>query len=298
MFCIIARLNTLEFCSGANACQVEDKRTIMRTITLEELLEAGCHFGHQVNRRNPKADEFIFEARSNIHIINLEKTHEGLIKAADFVNDLAAKDGYVVIVGTKRQAKQVVEEEVKRAKEAGAKGIFTVTSRWIGGTLTNFPEVSKNFKRLSELKEFLNSSKKGEYTKREIVLFEREKAKLMDLYEGFTGMDRVPDALIIVGTHLENTAVREAISNNVTTVGIVDTNADPDIIDYPIPANDDAVGSIKLITSYLVDAWIEGNQVAKTKAEKEEKEARIASEKEEAKIKQEKAAAINRAHNS
>ncbi|MBI4091926.1 MAG: 30S ribosomal protein S2 [Candidatus Levybacteria bacterium] len=231
----------------------------MKEVTLEELLEAGCHFGHQVNRRNPKADVFIFESRSNIHIINLEKTREGLIAAGKYLLDLSSKSGYVVFVGTKRQAKEIVHEDVERARKAGSKGIFYVTSRWVGGTLTNFSEVSKNFKRLSQLNEFIQNPQQ-EYTKREIVLFTRESDKLANLYEGIADMERIPDALVIIGTQLETTAVREAIKNNVTTVGIVDTNADPTIIDYPIPANDDAVGSIKLITSYLVDAWIEGSK--------------------------------------
>lgn len=244
----------------------------MRDITLEELLVAGCHFGHQVNRRNPKADDFIFEARSNVHIINLEKTRDGLIAAAKYLCDLSSKGGSAVLVGTKRQAKQIVKDEVDRARKEGAKGIFYVTSRWIGGTLTNFAEVSKNFKKLKELGEFLASERKSEYTKREALLFEREKNILENFYGGICELDKVPDALVIIGTHLETTAVREAISSQVSIVGIVDTNADPSIIDYPIPANDDAVGSIKLITSYLVDAWVEGSKsIGKIKVDSREK---------------------------
>lgn len=270
----------------------------MRDITLEELLEAGCHFGHQVNRRNPKADEYIFEARSNIHIINLEKTRDGLVAAGKYLKDLASKNGYVVFVGTKRQAKQIVKDEVERARAENSKGIFYITYRWIGGTLTNFPEVSKNFKRLGELNEFLSSGKSSEYTKLEKLLFERERNKLHAFYEGIANLNRVPDALVIIGTQLETTAVREAIANRIDTVGIVDTNADPTVIDYPIPANDDAVGSIKLITSYLVDAWIEGskeaNKIQEAKAQAEEKE----KAKELAKAKKEEAEAIARRHAS
>ena len=255
----------------------------MRDITLEELLVAGCHFGHQVNRRNPKADDFIFEARSNIHIINLEKTREGLLSAAEYLKDLASKGGYVVFVGTKRQARDIVEEEVKRAKEAGSKGIFYVTFRWIGGTFTNFPEVSKNFKKLAKLNEFLSSETKNtDYTKREILLFEREKEKLRIFYEGIAALDRLPDALVILGTQHEATAVQEAVSNKLKTVGVVDTNADPSKIDYPIPANDDAVGSIKLITSYLVDAWIEGSKIEAKNREiqiKQEEKEKVARER-------------------
>lgn len=251
----------------------------MRDITLEELLVAGCHFGHQVNRRNPKADEYIFEARSNIHIIDLEKTREGLIEAGNFLRDLAAKNGQVIFVGTKRQAKQIVKEEVERARSVNAAGAFYVTFRWIGGALTNFPEVSKNFKKLGELNEFLSGNKKSEYTKREVILFERERDKLNDFYEGIATLTKVPDALVIIGTQLEQTAVREAISNRITTVGVVDTNADPTVIDYPIPANDDAVGSIKLITSYLVDSWIEGAKIGAKNAEEKLRQENQAKEK-------------------
>lgn len=235
----------------------------MKNITLEELLEAGCYFGHQVNRRNPKADEFIFEARSGIHIINLEKTREGLINAAEFLKHLSSSGGYLVVIGTKRQAKGVVKEEVERARAEGAKGIFYVTSRWVGGTLTNFEEVAKNFKRLKELRDFLTSEKKESYTKREIVLFEREKNKLEGLYEGILDLDRIPDALYIIDVHQESTAVKETIIKGIKTTGIVDTNADPSVVNYPIPANDDAVGSIKIITNYLIDAWIEGSESRK-----------------------------------
>ena len=255
----------------------------MRNITLEELLEAGCHFGHQVNRRNPKASEYIFEARSNVHIINLEKTRDGLISAGEYLRDLASNGGYAIFVGTKRQAKQIVKEEVERARAAGSHGAFFVVLRWIGGTLTNFPEVSKNFKKLKETEEFLASGKDGGYTKRELLMMDREKESLKDLYGGIADLDRIPDALVIIGTQLETTAVREAISNKVTSVGIVDTNADPTIIDYPIPANDDAVGSIKLITSYLVDAWIEGSKVKNSSDAKAAAEQAKAKAKEEAK---------------
>lgn len=248
------------------------KGYIMKNISLEELLEAGCHFGHQVNRRNPKADIFIFETRSNINIIDLEKTREGLLKAAEYLANLASKNGYLVIVGTKRQAQSIIKEEVERAQNEGASGMFYVISRWVGGTLTNFEEVTKNFKKLKDLREFLASGKTQEYTKKEVLLFDKEKQKLEHLYEGIANMDRIPDALFIVDTHLEQTAVSEALKKELKTVGIVDTNSNPQPIDYPIPANDDAVGSIKVIIKFLVDAWIEGQkkaQSAKIKSQSE-----------------------------
>lgn len=247
----------------------------MKTITLEELLVAGCHFGHQVNRRNPKANEYIFEARSGVNIINLEKTKEGLEKAAEFIKSLAARDGSLIIVGTKRQSKTVVLEEVARAQKEAPGKLFTITTRWVGGTLTNFSEVSKNIKKLQEITELLSSSKKENYTKREQVLFEKQRVKLESFYGGIKDMTEIPDVLFIISTQAEDTAVAEAQWLGVGTVGIVDTNADPSVIDHPIPANDDAVGSIKLITTHLMDAWIEGRKEAGKKAEKDAKKEKV-----------------------
>lgn len=255
----------------------------MRDITLEELLTAGCHFGHQVNRRNPKADDYIFEARSNVHIINLEKTREGLLSAAAFVKDLASKNGSLLIVGTRRQAKGIVKEEFARAQAEAPGKLYTITARWVGGLLTNFPEISKNIKKLKDLEVLLSTSKKDEYTKREQLLFEREKLKLVDFYGGIADMAGAPDAIFILGTHAEHTAVSEAMRLGVKTVGIVDTNADPLVIDYPIPANDDAVGSIKLIANYITDAWIEGRLEGAKEAQKEAAKAEKEKAKEEKK---------------
>lgn len=241
----------------------------MRNITLQELLEAGCHFGHVVTRQNPKAREFIFEARDSIHIIDLAKTREGLIKAAQFVHDLANNGGTIVFVGTKKQAQSIIRQEAKRAHSAssGQAGVFYVDKRWIGGTITNFEEISKNYKKLKELNEKLvNEKEKEGYTKREIGLWEKEKNKLESLYGGIYQMSKMPDALFIADVHKEEGAVKEAARRGITIVGIVDTNADPTLVDYPIPANDDAVGSIELITKFLADAWIE-NQKLETEEE-------------------------------
>lgn len=251
----------------------------MREVTLEELLEAGCHFGHQVTRQNPKARDYIFEARDNIHIIDLTKTKEDLEAAAAFIKDLASKEGStILLVGTKRQAQAIVNEEVKKVQQenaggparqqtepqAMAGGFFYISNRWVGGLLTNFTEVAKNYKKLNDLSAKLKDpEEKAKYTKKEIGLWEKERAKLESFYGGVAEMKKVPDALFIIDTHLEELAVREARAMGVTTVGITDTNADPHLIDYPIPANDDAVGSIKLITSYIVDAWIEGRKEVK-----------------------------------
>ncbi len=251
----------------------------MREITLQELLEAGCHFGHQVNRRNPKADEYIFEARSNVHIINLEKTHEGLLAAAEYVKSLAKRGGSIIIVGNKRQAQSIVRDEAARAKEAGVQNFYFVASRWIGGTFTNFSEVSKNFKKLQDIKELLKSKDRSGYTKREMVLFGKEEVKLDSFYGGIADMKAIPDAIFVIDTHLEKTAVAEAHDMNVTVVGITDTNADPSEVDYPIPANDDAVGSIKIITEFLVDAWLEGQKEGLKKEEETKKSEEKKAEK-------------------
>lgn len=260
----------------------------MRTVTLEELLEAGCHFGHQVTRQNPKAREFIFEARDNIHIIDLAKTKEGLEAAAAFVKALAQRGGSLLIVGTKRQAKPIVEEEVKRAqdKDSGemqkdeqvpTARLFTITDRWVGGVFTNFTEVAKNVKKLKDFTSRLqNEEEKAKYTKKEVGQWEKERQKLEALYGGILEMKKIPDAVFVIDTHIESLAVKEARRMNVTTLGVVDTNADPYLIDYPIPANDDAVGSIKLITSYIIDAWVEGMQSLLKKGESHEKREKVA----------------------
>lgn len=250
----------------------------MREITLEELLQAGCHFGHQITRQNPKARDFVYEARDNIHIIDLAKTKEGLDEAAKFIKDLSSRGGTLLIVSTKRQAKTIVNEELKRIGDV--EGFFLVTNRWIGGILTNFFEVSKNYKKLKEIKIKLQSEEeKSKYTKKEIGLWQKELQKLESFYGGIIDMPKVPSALFIVDTHLEELAVTEAYKMGVPTVGIVDTNADPALITYPIPANDDAVGSLKLIIGYILDAWKEGkSQITNQKSQTEESEAEKKSE--------------------
>ena len=246
----------------------------MKEITLEELLEAGCHFGHQVIRSNPKARDFVFEARDNIQIIDLGKTKEGLDEAAAYIKDLSSKGGTLLVVGTKRQAQGIVREEVQKANEAVAnaeQSVFYVTNRWVGGILTNISEISKNIKKLKDLAKMLKDpEEKAKYTKKEIGLWDKEKQRLESLYSGIMEMQKPPTALFIVDSRFEDLAVKEARRMRVPTVAIVDTNADPAIIDWPIPTNDDAVGSIKLIVSYIMDAWIEGKKSLESKAQNSE----------------------------
>ena len=236
----------------------------MRTVSLEELLEAGCHFGHQVSRQNAKAREYIFEARDNIHIIDLEKTKEGLEDGAKFIKEVAKKNGTLLVLGTKRQAVSVLEEVKKRFAAEGVDGVYFVTKRWIGGTLTNSSEVAKNYKKLKDIGvQLKDPNARTKYTKKELSDMDKTRQKLEGFYGGVAEMPGLPDALFIIDTHQEHVAASEALIANIPTVGITDTNADPTIIGYPIPANDDAVGSIKLLTDYIFDAWVEGRKSAK-----------------------------------
>lgn len=238
----------------------------MKKISLEELLEAGCHFGHQVTRQNSKARDFVFESRDNINIIDLDLTKKGLEEAMQFVFDLAKNSGNLVVVGSKRQASPIILSQVSKVKEVlRAKGIpdnlFVVTNRWIGGTLTNANEVKKNYQKLRDLEANLKDDmQKAKYTKKEIGMWEKERGKLEMFYGGIADLNVLPDALFVIDTHNEDSAVREAERMGIKTVGIVDTNADPDPIDYVIPANDDAVGSLELIIGAVLDAWQEGRE--------------------------------------
>lgn len=245
----------------------------MQEISLKDLLEAGCHFGHQVPKSNPKAREFIYTARDNVQIIDLTKTKEGLEKGGDFIKEIVAHGGKVVFVGTKNQARSIVSTEAKRC------GVFFMVKRWIGGLLTNWEEVRKNLKQMEELRENLKSEK---WTKKEKVLMEKRLRKMGIIYGGIEGLSALPQVLYIVDTHKEEGALSEAIKRGVQVVGIVDTNANPEDVDYPIPANDDAVKSIQLITAYIADAVLEGQAAAQKMAEeavKEEKKALVKEEK-------------------
>jgi len=254
----------------------------MRTVSLEELLEAGCHFGHQVSRQNSKAREYIFEARDDIHIIDLEKTKEGLEEAAKFIKDVAKKNGILLVLGTKRQALGVLDDMQKKLKAEGVDGVFFVTKRWIGGTLTNSSEVAKNYKKLSDIAvQLKDPNARSKYTKKELSDLEKTRQKLEGFYGGIAEMTGLPDAVFIIDTHLEHVAASESQTAGIPTVGITDTNADPTIIDYPIPANDDAVGSIKLLTDYIFDAWIEGKKAAK-QAPQASEEKKVEKKKESA----------------
>ncbi len=213
-------------------------------ISLEELLGAGCHFGHLVSKVNPKMQEYIFAVREGVHIFDLVKTKNQLEEAINFLAEIVASGGKIIFLGTKRQAAEAV-------KEAAIKmGMFYVNTRWIGGLLTNWPEVKKNLTRLEELKQRL-AEKETSLTKYEISVLKREQRRLEDLYGGLIGLEELPQNLFIVDPKKERTAVREAKIMGIKVAGIADTNADPDDIDYIIPANDDAKASVEFIFSKI-----------------------------------------------
>lgn len=249
----------------------------MRDITLKELLEAGCHFGHQTNRWNPKASTYIYGARENVHIIDLAQTRDGLLKAAEYLKNLAKSGGTVLFVGTKRQAKQIVEEAANKKLV----NFYYLLERWPGGLLTNFDVIKKN--NLDEILKLRDNINGNQYvTKKEKLLAQRKLDKYDRVYGGLVGLTKLPSAVFFIDIKKERGAVDEAVRTGVPVVAIVDTNVDPNLITWPIPANDDAVGSIKIIVDYLVDCWIEGLG-EKVKAEKSEEEVKS----EEGKIKKE-----------
>ncbi len=216
--------------------------------TLQELLEAGTHFGHQTRRWNPKMRKFIFAERSGIYLIDLQKTLKQLIEAAEVLKGVALRGENILFVCTKRQLKAVVEAEARNA------GAHWVTERWLGGTLTNFQTIKKQIKRLRDLEQGSAEGDFENYTKKEQLLFSREREKLSRNLEGIKHMQRLPGAMFVVDAKKEKIAIQEANRLGIPVVAIVDTNADPDPITVPIPGNDDAICSVSLITGALCDA--------------------------------------------
>jgi len=217
------------------------------TISLKELLEAGCHFGHQAQRWNPKASWYIYTERDGIHIIDLVKTKEGLLNAIEFLKKTILNGGNVLFMGTKRQSKDIIRKEAQRA------GVMFISERWPPGLLTNFDVMKKNLSYMKELRERIENKEETVYTKREIGMFEKELNKLEQLYGGIADLKEAPTVLFVTDVRQASGAVKEAKKMGVLIIGIVDTNSDPDPIDYPIPANDDAVGSISIIVKYITD---------------------------------------------
>jgi small subunit ribosomal protein S2 len=220
-------------------------------VTLKELLEAGVHFGHQTRRWNPKMKPYIFGKRNAIYIIDLQKTVALFREAADFVHDLGARGKQILFVGTKRQAQEAVAEEARRS------GQFFVTHRWLGGTLTNYVTIKGSIQRLKELEQRL-SEEDSPLTKKERLRLDREREKMHRNLSGIRDMEGLPDALFVVDPKREDIAVAEANKLGIPVIAIVDTNCDPEFIDYVIPGNDDAIRSIRLFASRIADSYLEG----------------------------------------
>ncbi len=226
--------------------------TSQRVVSIKALLEAGAHFGHQTNRWNPKMRPYIYTARNGIHIIDLQKTVLGLTAAYRFVSDVTARGEKILFVGTKKQAQEAVVEEAARA------GQFYITQRWLGGTLTNFATIKGRLKRLADLEAQRDRGDFARLTKAEGLRLEDEINKLNRVFGGIKTMDRLPGAVFIIDPHKEDLAVKEAQKVGVPVVAMVDTNCDPDPISYVIPCNDDAIRGIRLMTSKIADAALEG----------------------------------------
>jgi len=221
-------------------------------ISLKDLLEAGCHFGHQARRWNPKMEPYIYLKREGVHIFDLGITAKKLKEAMEYARDLVAQGKTIVFVGTKRQAAPIVREEAEKC------GTPYVSVRWLGGTMTNWEQIKKSLDRLKDLEEKKESGEFKKYTKKENVLIDREIEKLERFFGGLRALKDIPEAVFVVDVKKEIAVVKEAMQKGVTVVGMVDTNADPDIVDYMIPANDDAVSSIKLVVAKMAEAVADG----------------------------------------
>jgi small subunit ribosomal protein S2 len=246
----------------------------MRKVDLVQLIEAGAHFGHLTRRWNPKMKSYIFMEKNGIHIIDLKKTQAHLTESAEELSKLVADGKKVLFVGTKKQAKNVIETEARRC------GQNWVSERWLGGMLTNFATIRKSVKRLSNIEKQETDGTFEKITKKERLFLTREKDKLKKVLEGVETMGKLPGALFVVDIKKEDIAVQEAHRLNIPVFAIVDTNCDPEEVDYLIPANDDAVKTVEIITQYMADAVIEGDSKLKEKkAEEVAEKERVKKEK-------------------
>lgn len=245
----------------------------MVDISMKQLLEAGVHFGHQTSRWNPKMKPYIFGARNGIHIIDLQQTVSMIKDLEVVVRDLAASGGQVLFVGTKKQAQDAVREEAVRC------GMFHVHNRWLGGTLTNFSTIRQSIERLRKLEEMENDPKIIEaLTKKEMLGLKREKDKLEQSLGGIKGMRKLPDAIFVVDPEQEEIAVKEARKLGIPVIAVIDTNCDPDMVDYKVPGNDDAIRAIRLFCAAIADAVLEGKGLYEQSVVKSKEDAKAAAE--------------------
>jgi small subunit ribosomal protein S2 len=235
---------------------------------MKDLLEAGVHFGHQTKRWNPKMKPFIFGERNGIYIIDLGRTSKLYKEAAEFVANVATQGGTILFVGTKRQAQDAIAEEAQRS------GMYFVNQRWLGGLLTNFSTIQRSLARLRELEAMTTDGRYDTLSKKEIARLDKERRKLAKNLDGIRGMNRLPDAVFVVDTRHEQIAVDEARKLKIPVIGVVDTNCDPDEVDYVIPGNDDALRSIRLFAAGIADAVLSGRGIAESAAAERAAEAK------------------------
>lgn len=226
----------------------------MSVISMKQLLEAGVHFGHQTRRWNPKMKKYIFVERNGIYIIDLQKTVKKLEEAYNFMRQVGQDGGKVLFVGTKKQAQEAIKEEAERS------GNYFINQRWLGGTLTNFGTIQKRVKRMKDIEKMEEDGTFAVLPKKEVIQLKKEHERLVKFLGGIRDMKAIPDVMFVVDPRKERIAVAEAIKLNIPLVGIVDTNCDPDEIDYVIPANDDAIRAVKLLTAKMADALLEAKQ--------------------------------------
>ena len=226
----------------------------MAVISMKQLLEAGVHFGHQTRRWNPKMDKYIFTERNGIYIIDLQKTVKKVDEAYEFVKSVADQGGKMLFVGTKKQAQDAIKEEAERS------GQYYINHRWLGGTLTNYKTIKGRIDRIAEIEKMEADGVFEVLPKKEVIELRKEYDKLVKFLGGIREMKGMPDAIFVVDPKKEHNAIAEAKKLGIPVVGIVDTNCDPDDVDYVIPANDDAIRAVKLIVAKMADAFVEGNQ--------------------------------------
>ena len=226
----------------------------MAVVSMKQLLECGVHFGHQTRRWNPKMKPYIFTERNGVYIIDLQKTVKGLDKAYNFIRETVAAGGHILFVGTKRQAQETIRDEATRC------GQYFINQRWLGGLMTNFPTIRKRVQRMLELRKYDEEGTWDNFNKKETAALRKEQTKLEKYLGGIAKMNAIPDAIFLIDPRREENAIAEARRLGVPVVSIVDTNCDPEVIDYPIPGNDDAIRAIKLITGLMANAVIEGRQ--------------------------------------
>ena len=237
----------------------------MTKVSLKDLLEAGCHFGHQARRWHPKMEPYLYMVRDGVHVFDLAKTKEGLEAAAKFAKDVVLKGGEVVFVGTKRQARAIIVEEAKKA------GAPYVSQRWLGGAITNWEQIKKRIDKLLDMKDKRKKGEYKKYTKKEQILLDREIVRLERFFGGLVSLENIPEAIFVVDIKKEEAAVKEARRKDVKVIAVVDSNTNPEMVDYVIPANDDAVGAVKLIVATVAEAVKEGKEALSKKGVKKAK---------------------------